>query len=90
MALTKEIVLDRIEIDEFGTINVRIASYINEDGVRISDGQFHRVAYIAGEELPTTIELPRGDTFNLGEAVLTRAEQAQIASRLAALAALLA
>lgn len=42
MALTKETVLDRTEITEDGTLQLRFATYVLEDGVRITDAAYHR------------------------------------------------
>lgn len=52
MALTKETVIDKIEVLEDGTIQVRTATYILEDGKRITDPQYHRVAYSPGDVTP--------------------------------------
>jgi hypothetical protein len=57
MALTKETVVDRIEILEDGTLGIRRASYIVEDGVRISDARYHRAAYVPGADI--SAEPPR-------------------------------
>jgi len=48
MALTKETVIDKIEILEFGNIQIRRATYFLEDGVRVSGPKYHRVAYDPG------------------------------------------
>ena len=41
MALTKEIVVDKIEVLEMGQLQVRAATRIKEDGVQLSQS-FHR------------------------------------------------
>lgn len=51
MILTKETVIDKIEILEGGSIQVRRASYILEDGVRISGPSYHRAAYSPGADI---------------------------------------
>lgn len=51
MALTKELVIDQIEILEGGHIQVRRATYILEDGVRIAGPSYHRVAYVPGDDI---------------------------------------
>lgn len=51
MALSKEVVVDKIEILEDGAIQVRRATYILEDGVRISGPSYHRAAYSPGADV---------------------------------------
>ncbi len=51
MALTKETVIDKIEIVEDSSIQVRRASYILEDGVRIAGPQYHRAAYTPNSDI---------------------------------------
>ena len=41
MALTKEIIVDKIEVLEMGQVQVRTATRIKEDGVQLSSS-FHR------------------------------------------------
>ena len=41
MALTKEIVVDKIEVREMGQLNIRSATRVKEDGLQISSS-FHR------------------------------------------------
>lgn len=55
MALAKEVVLDRLEVDEVGVVFLRFASYITEDGARISSPTFHRVTYAPGDPLPAKV-----------------------------------
>lgn len=45
MALTKDTVIDKIEVDENGGISVRRAIYILEDGKRIAGPMYHRTAF---------------------------------------------
>ncbi len=49
--LTKETVLDKVEILEDGSMQVRRATYIVEDGVRIAGPNYHRVAYTPGDDV---------------------------------------
>lgn len=51
MALTKDTVIDKIEIDEYGVISIRRATYILEDGVRVSDARYHRKALTPGQDV---------------------------------------
>ena len=51
--LNKETVIDRIEILETGHIQVRRARYIIEDGARISEPTYHRIAYAPGDDVST-------------------------------------
>mgnify|MGYP001577330767 CR=1 FL=1 len=46
--LTRETVIDKIEVLELGHVQVRRATYIEEDGVRVSGPEYHRVAYEPG------------------------------------------
>jgi hypothetical protein len=49
MSLTKDIVIDKIEIVEGGTIQVRQATRIMEDGVQLSQS-FHRWTIAPGQD----------------------------------------
>ena len=49
MSLTKEIVIDRIEVIENGTVQVRQATRIMEDGVQLSQS-FHRWTIAPGQD----------------------------------------
>lgn len=51
MTLSKETVIDKIEITEDGSVQVRRATYIVEDGVRIAGPNYHRSAYDPGVEV---------------------------------------
>jgi hypothetical protein len=49
--LTKDVVVDRIEVTEAGTVQVRWATFIVEDGVRLPNPAYHRIAYAPGEDV---------------------------------------
>jgi hypothetical protein len=49
MPLTKERILDKVEVLEDGTIQIRYATYILEDGQRITDAQYHREVTSPGD-----------------------------------------
>jgi len=51
MALKKESVIDLIAISENGAISVRRATYVLEDGVRITEPRYHRVSYVPGADV---------------------------------------
>ena len=51
MALEKITVIDKREFLEDSTLQVRRATYITEDGVRISSPTYSRVAYAPGQDL---------------------------------------
>ena len=55
--IEKQTVIDKIEVLEMGHIQVRRATYILEDGVRIAGPSYHRVAYEPGMDVTT--EAPR-------------------------------
>lgn len=48
MSITKETVIDKIEILETGHVQVRRATYFLEDGVRVSSPLYHRISYAPG------------------------------------------
>ncbi len=50
MALTKEIVVDKIEVLEMGQVQVRTATRVLEDGVLLSQS-FHRHVLAPGDDL---------------------------------------
>jgi hypothetical protein len=52
MALEKEIKIDRVEVVENGTVQVRQATIITEDGNQISR-TFHRWCIVPGEDYST-------------------------------------
>ncbi len=49
--LTKVTRVDRIEVLEDGSVQVRRATHIEEDGVRITEPTYHRSAYTPGAEV---------------------------------------
>jgi hypothetical protein len=51
MALSRQVVIDRIEILETGQVHVRRATYIVENGKRIAGPAYHRVAYDPGADV---------------------------------------
>jgi len=50
MALTKEIIVDKIEVLEKGQVQVRTATRVLEDGVALSSS-FHRHVLVPGDDL---------------------------------------
>lgn len=50
MALTKETVIDRMEVVN-GTLQVRRATYVMEDGTMIAGPMYERVSYGTGDDL---------------------------------------
>jgi len=57
MVLSKQVVIDRIEILENGILQVRRGRYILEDGVRIAGPEYQRRVYVPGEDV--SAEPPR-------------------------------
>jgi len=55
MALTKEIIVDRIEVLENGCVQVRTKTAIMEDGKQIS-GTFHRHVIAPGDDYSAETE----------------------------------
>ena len=51
MALNKLTIIDKIEVLESGHIQVRRATYILEDGIRIAGPAYHRNAYSPGDDI---------------------------------------
>ena len=50
MALTKEIIVDKIEVLEMGQVQVRTATRVLEDGTQLSSS-FHRHVLAPGDDL---------------------------------------
>ena len=50
MALTKEIIVDKIEVLEMGQVQVRTATRVLEDGAVLSSS-FHRHVLVPGDDL---------------------------------------
>ena len=50
MALTKEIVVDKVEVLEMGQVQVRTATRVLEDGVALSSS-YHRHVVVPGDDL---------------------------------------
>jgi hypothetical protein len=57
--LTKEVVIDRVEVTELGAVQVRRATWILEDGVRMGAPNYHRVAYEPGAAIADEAPLVR-------------------------------
>lgn len=51
MPLAKETVVDKIEVLEDGTIQVRRAMYVTDNGVRITEPQYHRAVFQPGQSV---------------------------------------
>ena len=68
MALTKEVVVDKIEVLEMGQVQIRIATRVLEDGVQLSSS-FHRHVIVPSVKTDDTW----GDTDISGEAVNVQA-----------------
>jgi hypothetical protein len=51
MALTKVTIIDKIEIVENGSVHVRRATYVEENGARIAGPMYHRNSYVPGTNL---------------------------------------
>lgn len=60
--LAKVTVIDRIEVVEDGTIQLRFATYVSEDGKRLTDPLYHRTAYNPGDEIPDTVKVVNDET----------------------------
>ena len=50
MAITKETIVDKIEVLEMGQVQVRTATRVLEDGVALSSS-FHRHVLVPGDDL---------------------------------------
>lgn len=51
MALSRDTVIDKVEVTENGTIQVRRATYIVEEGQRIAGPEYARVTYSPGANI---------------------------------------
>lgn len=48
---SKETIIDKIELLEDGTMQVRRATYVLEDGVRITEPRYSRVVHVPGADI---------------------------------------
>ncbi len=71
MALTKQSVIDKLEIVEDASIQIRTAHYILEDGARIAGPRYSRKAYFPGD---TSISNEPNWVQNISDIVWTRAK----------------
>lgn len=60
--ITRETIIDKIEITEFKVIQIRFAIYYIEDNKRLSQAEYHRLSYTPGEIIP--IELKEIDDIS--------------------------
>ena len=49
MSLEKKVVLDSLDVTATGHLQIRHATYVEEDGVRISGPSFHRYVLTPGD-----------------------------------------
>ena len=57
MALVKVVVLDRLEVLEEGNLQLRYATYIEENGVRIAGPIYARTSYDPGADVTSQPEV---------------------------------
>ena len=50
MALTKTVLVDKIEVLEMGQIQIRTATVVKEDGAELTRS-FHRAAFMPGDDV---------------------------------------
>jgi hypothetical protein len=58
--LSKETQIDKVEVLEDGTVQIRRATYIVEDGVRIAGPNYHRKAFAPGDDVASEGAKVRG------------------------------
>ncbi len=51
MSLEKKVILDSLDVTATGHLQIRHATYVEEDGVRISGPSFHRYVLTPGDAL---------------------------------------
>ena len=67
MALTKELVVDKIEVLEMGQVGVRTATRIKEDGTQLSQSFHRKVLPPSTKDLNESDVMVWGDTDISGE-----------------------
>ena len=80
MALTKEVAIDKIEVLENGTLQVRQVTRVMEDGKELSSS-YHRWAYAPGADVsaqPTNVQAIASTAWT---PEVIAAYQAQVASQ---------
>jgi hypothetical protein len=66
MSLRRVTTVDRIEVLEDGTVQVRHATYIEENGQRITEPTYHRVTYAPGvdvKQAPARVQAVAGSVW---------------------------
>jgi hypothetical protein len=86
MALTKEQVIDKVEVVENGTIQVRQVTRIIEDGKELSSS-YHRWSYAPGSDVseqPANVQAIAAAAWTPEVLAAYQAKQAEQAAKLAA------
>src|SRR5262245_38688239 len=63
MALSKRTIIDQIEVTEGGTLQIRFALLVEEDGNELSRA-YHRTTVEPGQDLDTTLAAVEADIMN--------------------------
>lgn len=64
MPISKDTVIDKIEVSESRIIQVREATWYVEDGVRVGSPTYHRRVIDVDEELPDMTHTSNSDLLN--------------------------
>jgi len=81
MSLEKKVVLDSLDVTETGHLQIRHATYVEEDGVRISGPSFHRYVLTPGDALDGQPQRVRDVAAAVWTPEVIAAEEAAAAAR---------
>lgn len=83
MALTKEQVIDKVEVVENGTLQVRQVTRIMEDGKELSSS-YHRWSYVPGSDIseqPANVQAIAAAAWTPEVIAAYQAKQAELAAK---------
>ena len=81
MSLEKKVVLDSLDVTETVHLQIRHATYVEEDGVRISGPSFHRYVLTPGDALDGQPQRVRDVAAAVWTPEVIAAEEAAAAAR---------
>ena len=81
MSLEKKVVLDSLDVTATGHLQIRHATYVEEDGVRISGPSFHRYVLTPGDALDGQPQRVRDVAAAVWTPEVIAAEEAAAAAR---------
>jgi len=81
MSLEKKVILDSLDVTATGHLQIRHATYVEEDGVRISGPSFHRYVLTPGDALDGQPQRVRDVAAAVWTPEVIAAEEAAAAAR---------